>query len=112
MGALPGCVAAKEVLKELKNKYHSGIGKIFADGGFLKDLADWVKMQLGFEIIVVKRNEKHKCKVLPMRWIVERTLAWLTFHRRMSKNYKHLSDSGVAFIQLAMVRLMLNKIYQ
>jgi putative transposase len=105
-------VAAKDVLKELKNKYLSGIGKIFADGGYLGDLADWVKMQLGFEIIVVKRNENHKFKVLPMRWIVERTFAWITFHRRMSKDYERLSDSSVAFIQLAMVRLMLNKIHQ
>ena len=105
-------VGAKNVLKTLKEKYLSAIQKIFADSGYIGDLIDWVKIQLGFDLVIVKRTDGSKFKILPMRWIVERTFAWLTFHRRMSKDYERLSESSVAFIQLAMVRLMLKTIHK
>ena len=102
-------VGAKEVFNELKRKYLSGIIKIFADGGYMGELIDWAKIQFDWIIEVVKRSETHKFKVLPKRWIVERTFAWLSFQRRMSKDYERLPESSVAFIQLSMIRIMLNK---
>ena len=105
-------VGAKEVLKTLKDKFLAGIKKIFADGGYIGELIEWSKFSLGFEIEIVKRTEEHKFKILPKRWIVERTFGWLSFHRRLSRDYERLDESGVAFIQLAMVRLMLNKIHK
>ena len=105
-------VGAKNVLKTLKEKHLSAIQKIFADSGYIGDLIDWVKIKLGFELLIVKRTDGSKFKILPMRWIVERTFAWLSFHRRMSKDYERLSESSVAFIQLAMVRLMLKTIHK
>jgi putative transposase len=105
-------VGAKEVLKTLKDKFLSCIKKIFADGGYVGDLIDWTKYKHGFEIEIVKRTEEHKFKILPKRWIVERTFGWLSFHRRLSKDYERLDESGIAFIQLAMIRLMLNKIHK
>jgi putative transposase len=105
-------VGAKNVLKTLKEKHLSAIQKIFADSGYIGDLIDWVKIKLGFELLIVKRTDGTKFKILPMRWIVERTFAWLSFHRRMSKDYERLSESSVAFIQLAMVRLMLKTIHK
>lgn len=104
-------IGAKQVLQTLKDKYLSGIQKIFADGGYLGDLIDWVKFHLGYQIEIVKRTEEHKFKVLPKRWIVERTFAWISFHRRMAKDYERLDNTGIAFIQLAMARLMINKIH-
>lgn len=103
-------VGAKEVIWALKDKYLSGIQKIYADGGYLGELIEWVWIQFGWILEVVKRNEAHKFKILPKRWIVERTFAWLSFHRRMSKDYERLPESGIAFIQLSMIRLMLNRI--
>jgi putative transposase len=103
-------VGAKEVMRALKYKYLSGIQKIFADGGYLGELIEWVWIQFGWTLEIVKRNEAHTFKVLPKRWIVERTFAWLSFHRRMSKDYERLPESGIAFIQLSMIRLMLNRI--
>jgi putative transposase len=103
-------VGAKEVFRALKDKYLCGIQKIFADGGYLGELIEWVQLQFGWSLEIIKRNELHTFKVLPKRWIVERTFAWLSFHRRMSKDYERLTESGIAFIQLSMIRLMLNRI--
>ncbi|MCK9401632.1 MAG: IS5 family transposase [Bacteroidales bacterium] len=103
-------VGAREVMKSLKDKYLTGIRKIFADGGYMGELIEWVWLQFGWTLEIVKRNETGTFKVLPKRWIVERTFAWLSFHRRMSKDYERLPESGIAFIQLSMIRLMVNRI--
>jgi putative transposase len=105
-------IGAKKALQALKDKYLSAIKIIFADGGYLGNLIDWAKISFGFNIEVIKRTEEHKFKVLPKRWIVERTFAWLSFHRRLSKDYERLDETSVAHIQLAMIRLMLNKIHK
>jgi transposase len=80
-------VGAREVMKSLKDKYITGIQKIFADGGYVGELIEWALIQFGWTLEIVKRNETSTFKVLPKRWIVERTFAWLSFHRRMSKDY-------------------------
>jgi putative transposase len=50
--------------------------------------------------------------VLPRRWVVERTFAWLGRYRRMSKDYEYLTDTGESFIYAAMIRLMLKRLAQ
>ncbi|MEI7980343.1 MAG: transposase, partial [Bacteroidota bacterium] len=47
---------------------------------------------------------------LPKRWVVERTFAWFESYRRLSKDYDYLTDASETMIQLAMIRLMLNRI--
>lgn len=101
--------AAVKVFTELKNKYLSGIIKIFADGGYRGELIELVRSRFGWILEVVKRNEIGKFKILPKRWIVERTFAWVSFQRRTSKDYERLTESSVAFVQLSMIRVMLNK---
>jgi len=103
-------VGARAVMLSLKDKYLNGIVKIFADGGYMGELIEWVQIQFQWTLEIVKRTEEHTFKVLPKRWIVERTFAWLSFHRRMSKDYGRLPESGLAFIQLSMIRLMVNRI--
>jgi len=76
----------------------------------LGELIEWVRIQFGWTLEVIKRNELRTFKVLPKCWIVELTFAWLSFHRRMSKDYERLPESGIAFIQLSMIRLMVNRI--
>jgi len=93
----------------LKNKYLNGIVKIFADGGYRGELIEKVKVKFGWVLEVVKRNEVGKFEILPKRWIVERTFAWISFQRRTSKDYQRQFESSIAFIQLAMIRVMLNK---
>jgi putative transposase len=103
---------ATQVLQALKVKYLGSIKKVFADSGYIGELIDWVKIYLRFELEIVKRTEEHKFKVVPKRWIVERTFAWLSFHRRMSKYFERFDETSVAFVHVAMIRLMLNKIHK
>jgi len=103
-------VGARAVMQALKDKYLNGIVKIFADGGYMGELIEWVRIKYQWTLEIVKRTEEHTFKVLPKRWIVERSFAWISFHRRLSKDYERLPESGVAFIHLSMIRLMVNRI--
>ena len=87
--------------------------KLFADAGyqgpkFRKALAK-ILPQLKTEI--VKRSDKAKgFEVLPRRWVVERTLAWLNRCRRLARDWENLTRNALAFLRLASIRLMLRKI--
>jgi putative transposase len=61
------------------------------------------------EVEVVKRTES-EFKVLPRRWVVERTFGWLGRYRRLSKDYELLPEVSEAMIYAAMVRLMLSRL--
>jgi len=85
------------------------IVKIFADGGYRGKLIEKVKAAFNIDIEVVKRNEQHKFKVLPKRWIVERTFSWIDTNRRNSKNYERLNQTSTAMVHLSAIRIMLNR---
>ena len=57
--------------------------------------------------VIVKRSQEPGFQVLPKRWVVERTFAWLGRNRRLSKDYEQLPAVSEAFVMLAMVRLLL-----
>ena len=100
-----------DVLWRLKANYFHSIKKIIADGGYTgKELALWARSTFGWLIEVVLRSEKSSFEVLPKRWIVERTFAWISFQRRTSKDYERSTESSLAFIHLSMIRIMLNRI--
>lgn len=61
-------------------------------------------------IEIVKRNELHKFVVLPKRWIVERTFAWISRNRRLARDFERYAETVVAFIRLAMIRIMLRRL--
>lgn len=87
------------------------VRKIFADAGYSGDaLASWARKFGKWTIEIVKRTEQHKFVVLPKRWIVERTIAWLCRCRRLSKDYEERPKSSEAFIHLAMVHLMIRRL--
>src|SRR5262245_7286357 len=87
--------------------------KLFADGGyqgpqFSGGVAECLP-QLAVEI--VKRSDQAEgFEVLPMRWVVERTLAWLNRCRRLAKDFENLTDNALAFLRLASIRLMLRRL--
>jgi transposase len=87
--------------------------RLFADGGyqgpvFQKALA---KILPQLEIEIVKRSDQvNGFVVLPRRWIVERTIAWLNRCRRLAKDWENLNRKGLAFLRLASIRLMLRKL--
>ena len=59
---------------------------------------------------IVKRNELHKFVVLPKRWIVERTLAWISRNRRLARDFERYARTVAAFVRLAMIRIMLRRL--
>lgn len=73
-------VAARAVLMRLFCRFDT-ITKVYVDGGYTGSLIDWAKQMFGYTVEVVKRTEQHLFQVLPKRWIVERTLAWLSWSR-------------------------------
>jgi putative transposase len=86
------------------------LNKLWADGGYAGELIDNVKRWYGRTIEIVKRSDAHKFVVLPKRWIVERTFAWLGKYRRLSKDYETDPQSSEAMIRLAMINLMLHRL--
>jgi transposase len=87
--------------------------KLFADAGYqgpqFRDQVAKLKHQLSVEII--KRSDAAKgFQVLPRRWVVERTLAWLNRCRRLAKDFENLNRTALAFLRLASIRLMLRKL--
>jgi len=85
--------------------------KVFADGGYEgKDFAQKVKDDHHLELEVVERKQSKGFQVLPWRWIVERTLAWLVRHRRLTIDYEARPATAEAFIYAATVRLMVGRL--
>jgi putative transposase len=88
-----------------------GIEKIWADGGYRGSLIDWVRDTLGAILEIVKRDDGQKgFKLLPKRWVVERTFAWLGNYRRLSKDYERLTSHSEGMIYLASIKTMLNRV--
>ncbi|MBA3315123.1 MAG: transposase [Planctomycetaceae bacterium] len=88
------------------------IRTIFADSAYGRSgLPEFVKATLGFGIELVKRDRGQKgFQVLPKRWIVERTFAWLGFCRRHSKDYEYNPATSEAMIRISMIHLMLKRL--
>jgi putative transposase len=99
---------AMEVIKKMVENWRSVI-KLFADAGYRGKLLDLVKTNFKIELEIIKRNELHTFKILPKRWIVERTFSWIDSNRRNSKNYERLNDTAVAMVHLSSIRIMLNR---
>ena len=93
---------AKLVLNKAKSCF-CRLRLIWADGGYAGKLIDWV-------LEIVKRNDDVKgFQVLPRRWVVAH-LAWLSFNRRLSKDYEVLPETSEAMVYVAMIRLMVRRL--
>jgi transposase len=103
-GALP-------LLKEARRLFPF-IKRIFADGGYQgAATAAAVKALGSWELEIVKRSDQATgFEVLPKRWIVERTFGWLGRCRRLAKDFENRTRTALAFLRLALIRLMLRRI--
>ncbi len=94
---------------------HPFLLKLYADGGYQgPHFQSGLKRAMRqVEVEIVKRSDAAKgFAVLPKRWIVERTIAWLNRCRRLAKDWECLNRKALAFLRLASIRLMLRKLCQ
>lgn len=100
--------AASTIIGKIAEEFPE-ISKFWADGGYAGKLVDFVSDAYNVILEIVKRNSK-EFKVLPWRWIVERTFGWLNRSRRLSKDYEVKAKTSEAWIKIAMINLMLHRV--
>ena len=84
---------------------------IWADAAYAGRLVAWAWATGGWLLQMVRRSpDSRRFEVLPRRWVVERTLAWLSRCRRLSKDYEELPETGETWVHIAMVHLMLKRL--
>jgi transposase len=84
---------------------------VWADAAYAGKLATWAAAMKMTMQIVAKRD-RHTFEILPRRWVVERTFAWISKHRRTVRDYEHLTASHEAMILWAMIALMTQRLTQ
>lgn len=114
--------AAEAVLADLRSRYPE-VACLFADRGS-HGLATWLATELGWPLLIGKRPRRwvrgpadqpapampSGLSILPQRWIVERTVAWLVRNRRLAKDWERRSATTETWIYLAMCRLMTKRL--
>jgi putative transposase len=90
----------------------AALSVIWADGGYSGVLVEWAKNMFNWNLTIVKRTDAMRGKfvVLPRRWVVERSFAWLGNSRRLSKDYERLTDTAEVFIKITEVHRLLRGI--
>jgi len=98
--------------------------QLWADGAYQGPFAEWVTQTLGWSVTIVRKQRRWVWvrageepppypvgfEVLPRRWVVERTIGWLSRHRRLSKDYEALPEVEIAWIHVAMIGLMVTRL--
>jgi transposase len=107
---VPERAGAKELLQPILRTQR--LGKIWADGGFSgPEFSNWVSCQRSStKVEIVKRiSENAGFHILPKRWVVERTFAWIVQNRRLVRDYERSPQCAAAWVFLAMIRVMINR---
>lgn len=101
-GALMALTSAKHHLRKVSN--------VLVDGGYSGErFAQAVKDLISADVQVAKRNELHSFAVMPQRWVVERSFAWLEKCRRLWKNCERKLNTSFQFLVLAFLVIMLKR---
>ncbi len=99
------------VLDERTRRLFPFLRTIFADSAHGGPKLAKAMAAAAWKIEVVKRPKEQKgFEVLPRRWVVERTIAWINRCRRLAKDFENLNRTALAFIRLASIRLMLRRL--
>jgi putative transposase len=104
---------AQLVLQMVKHTFMR-LRLIWADGGYAGQLLAWVwelRTRCKVRLEIVKRSDDVKgFKLLPHRWVVERTFGWLGRHRRTSKDYEYLPETSETLVYVIMIGLMARRL--
>ena len=102
--------AAIDLLRKTRSRFPF-VERIYADGGYAgAKIAATVRFTGWWKIEIVKRSDTHRFVVLPKRWIVERAFAWVSRNRRLMREFERYASTPAAFLRLAVIRLMLNRL--
>jgi putative transposase len=82
----------------------------WADAGYTSTLATWAATALRISVVIVRKRDPHAFEVLPRRWVVERTSAWISTCRRTVRDYERLPESHEAMVLWAMITLMTRRL--
>lgn len=105
------CNGAKSVFERLPPMWQRRLQIVWADGGYEGPLWVWVYTLFKIVLTIVKRTDAQTgFVVLPKRWIVERTFAWIGRYRRLSKDYEHCPRSSEGMVYAASVHLILRRL--
>ncbi len=86
------------------------VKSVLADGGYTGEpFAQGVRDKLGATVQIAKRNELHTFAVIPQRWVVERSFAWLEKFRRLWKNCERSLNTSLQFVHFAFLALLLKR---
>lgn len=103
--------AGARLLFQSRGGHCKKLRRIWVDGTYRGTLVEWVSTRFKAVLQPVLRSDEHKGFVLlPKRWVVERTFAWLGESRRLSKDYELLPESSEAMIHISLIRIMLRRL--
>lgn len=101
---------AEALLREARRSFPF-LERIIADAGYQGRKMEATMVRTGAWVLEIgRRCDRHRFVVLPKRWIVERTLAWISGCRRLARDYERHTRKAAAFVRLAMIRLMLRRL--
>lgn len=110
----PASVQDRDAARPLLFNLHRARRRVrlaWADGGYAGKLQPWAATWLKLTVQIVKRpDNQHTFEVLPRRWVVERTLAWITSYRRCARDYERLPAHHEAAVYWAMITLMTRRL--
>ena len=87
-----------------------GIRLAWADAGYAGKCVNWAQDSLRMAIAIVRKRDAHAFEVLPRRWVVERTFAWISKNRRCVRDYERLPEHHEAMVKWAMTALMARRL--
>ena len=101
---------AQTVLRGLKDHFPR-LERVWADGAYAGNLVEWAQDSAQLILDIVRKPKGQVgFAVLPWRWIVERTFAWLGNYRRLARDYEISARTSEAWIKIAMIHLMLRRL--
>nr|WP_269770706.1 IS5 family transposase [Actinosynnema pretiosum] len=101
--------AARSLLRRVRDRAGDRFSLLWADACYHGAFPGWARTTLGLTIEVVSRPRKTLFHVLPRRWVVERTLAWITGHRRCARDCERLPRHHEAHVRWAMIRITIRR---
>ncbi len=101
---------AETLLREARRTFPF-VERVIGDAGYQGPKMEAAVARTGtWTLEIVRRCDRHRFVVLPKRWIVERTLAWISRSRRLARDYERHARTAAAFVRIAMIRLMLRRL--